>query len=123
MKNRGRGNGPVSRKIARAAASFSSAACAYTLFYLNRFDALQRPARREYSAARPGPAIILSPVHAINSVIEVLQRLSPPPRADRRENYGHSVLHLDGVYGLLGITLSISVIGQVFTGCYGIAVS
>lgn len=25
----------------------------------------------------PGPAIILSPVHAINSVIEVLQRLSP----------------------------------------------
>lgn len=48
-----------------------------TPFYLNRFDALQRPARREYSAARPGPAIILSPVHAINSVIEVLQRLSP----------------------------------------------
>lgn len=85
MKNRGRGNGPVSRKIARAAASFSSAACVYTLFYLNRFDALQRPARREYSAARPGPAIILSPVHAINSVIEVLQQLSPPPRADSGE--------------------------------------
>lgn len=48
------GNGPISLKIARAPASFSSATCAYTLFYLNRFDALQRPARREYSAARTG---------------------------------------------------------------------